>query len=192
MAVTLGVLNPFRYRGDVWDDETRFYYVSSRYYDPEIGRFINADDPDYLGADGNLLSNTLFAYCMNKPVNRYDVNGNFSLPNWAKAAIGAVAITGLAVGTVCTGGAAAVVCGAALSGAVIGAVGGGISGGWKGRFRLCMFRIYVRNIDRRLSGAAFAGLNIATGATAVVGKAHGSTLHKIATNIEAGKMEVSE
>ena len=120
MAVTLGVLNPFRYRGDVWDDETRFYYVSSRYYDPEIGRFINADDPDYLGADGNLLSNTLFAYCMNKPVNRYDVNGNFSLPNWAKAAIGAVAITGLAVGTVCTGGAAAVVCGAVLSGAVIG------------------------------------------------------------------------
>ena len=192
MAVTLGVLNPFRYRGDVWDDETRFYYVSSRYYDPEIGRFINADDPDYLGADDSLLGYTLFAYCMNNPVNRYNVNGNFSLPNWAKAAIGAVAITGLAVGTVCTGGAAAAVCGAVLSGAVIGAVGGGISGGWQGRFRLCMFRIYVRNIDRRLSGAASAGLNIATGATAVVGKAHGSTLHKIATNIEAGKMAVSE
>ena len=45
-------LNPLRYRGYYYDSETGFYYVSSRYYDPEIGRFINADDAEYLGADG--------------------------------------------------------------------------------------------------------------------------------------------
>ena len=43
LANTLGADQPFRYRGYVYDPETGFYYVSSRYYDPEIGRFINAD-----------------------------------------------------------------------------------------------------------------------------------------------------
>ena len=43
MMGTLAELNPLRYRGHVYDQETGFYYVSSRYYDPEIGRFINAD-----------------------------------------------------------------------------------------------------------------------------------------------------
>ena len=120
MADTLGKLNPLRYRGYVYDTETGLYYVSSRYYDPEFGRFINADDIDYLGADGSPLSYNLFAYCLNNPVNRFDVNGNWSMPNWLKVTVGAVAIAGLAVATVCTGGAAAVICGAALSGAIAG------------------------------------------------------------------------
>ena len=61
--------NSIRYRGYYYDAETGFYYVSSRYCDPEIGRFINADDTEYLGADGSVLSYNLFAYCMNNPVN---------------------------------------------------------------------------------------------------------------------------
>ena len=65
---------------------------------------------------------------MNNPVNRFDVNGNLSMPNWLKVTVGAVAIAGLAV---------------------------------------------------------------ATGATTVVGNAHGTTLHKLATNMEAGKMAAS-
>ena len=50
LAETLGTLNPFRYRGYVFDEETGFYYVSSRYYDPEIGRFISPDTTDVLTA----------------------------------------------------------------------------------------------------------------------------------------------
>ena len=50
LANTLGNLNPFRYRGYVYDAETGFYYVSSRYYDPEIGRFISPDTTDVLTA----------------------------------------------------------------------------------------------------------------------------------------------
>lgn len=42
-----------------------------------------------------------------------------------------------------------------------------------------------------VAGTASAGLNIATGFTTVVGKAHGSNLHKLATNMEAGKMAAS-
>lgn len=48
MVSTLGNLNPFRYRGYVYDEETGLYYVASRYYDPEIGRWINADTTDVL------------------------------------------------------------------------------------------------------------------------------------------------
>ena len=193
-ASTLGQNNPIRYRGYYYDSETSLYYLNSRYYDPAMRRFINADDIDFLGADEGLLSYNLFAYCINNPVNRSDTNGNLSMPNWLKVTVGAVAIAGLAVATVCTGGAAAVICGAALSGAiaggasgaVMGAIGGGISGGWQGA------------LDGACSGfmsgtliAASAGMNIATGATTVVGKAHGSTLHKLTTNMEAGKMAAS-
>ena len=92
LANTIGYYNPFRYRGYVYDVETGLYYVSSRYYDPKISRFINADDIEYLGADGSVLSYNLLAYCMNDPVNRFDVDGNWSLPNWAKIVIGVVAI----------------------------------------------------------------------------------------------------
>ena len=101
--------NPLRYRGYVYDNETGFYYVSSRYYDPETGRWINADAADYIGADGSLLSYNLFAYCLNNPVNRTDAEGNWSLPNWAKVAIGAVALAGAVALTVATGGGAAAV-----------------------------------------------------------------------------------
>ena len=186
LASSLGIVQPFRYRGYVFDVETGFYYVSSRYYDPEIGRFINADDIDYLGADGSPLSYNLFAYCMNNPVNRFDINDNWSMPNWLKVTVGAVAIAGLAVATVCTGGAAAVVCGA-----VMGAIGSGISGGWQGALDGACSGFMSGTLIGGATGAASAGMNIATGATTVVGEAHGSILHKLATNMEAGKMAAS-
>ena len=50
LAETLGKVQPFRYRGYVFDEETGFYYVSSRYYDPEIGRFISPVTTDVLPA----------------------------------------------------------------------------------------------------------------------------------------------
>ena len=105
----IGILNPIRYRGYYYDAETGMYYVGSRYYDPQVGRWINADDSSNLGAEGEILSYNLFAYCMNNPINRVDVDGNWSLPNWAKVTIGAVALAGAIALTVATGGGAAAV-----------------------------------------------------------------------------------
>ena len=56
----LGLLNPLRYRGYVYDRETGLYYLQSRYYNPEWGRFINADDLAYLGANADLINFTLY------------------------------------------------------------------------------------------------------------------------------------
>ena len=50
-SMKIGTLNPFRYRGYCYDEATGFYYLGSRYYDPVIGRFVNADDVDGLGAE---------------------------------------------------------------------------------------------------------------------------------------------
>ena len=77
LADTVGETNPFRYRGYYYDTETGLYYVSSRYYDPEIGRFLNADEATYLGASGTILGYNLFAYCENNPVNYEDPTGNW-------------------------------------------------------------------------------------------------------------------
>ena len=68
-------LNPLRYRGYYYDAETGFYYLQSRYYDPAICRFINADG---LFTDGFIGAN-LFAYCANNPVNTVDPTGNFAI-----------------------------------------------------------------------------------------------------------------
>ena len=80
-------LNPFRYRGYYYDAETGLYYLNSRYYDPSIGRFINADDIGYIQpTDINGLN--LFAYCGNNPVMYTDPNGNFVLSLTALILIG--------------------------------------------------------------------------------------------------------
>ena len=71
---TLANVNPLRYRGYYSDSETGFYYLQSRYYDPEIGRFINADSYASTDATG-LLSTNMFAYCENNPVMRVDPTG---------------------------------------------------------------------------------------------------------------------
>ena len=72
---TLADINPLRYRGYYYDTETGFYYLQSRYYDPEIGRFINADS--YASTDiVGLLSTNMFSYCENDPINRSDHSGH--------------------------------------------------------------------------------------------------------------------
>ena len=70
---TLGKDNPLRYRSYVYDQETQLYYLQSRYYNPEIGRFINADT---LASTGQgFLGYNMFTYCLNNPVNTFDPNG---------------------------------------------------------------------------------------------------------------------
>ena len=65
MLGTLGYSNPFRYRGYVYDYESGLYYLRSRYYDPEIGRFVNGDS--ILGKVGELFRHNIFSYCKNNP-----------------------------------------------------------------------------------------------------------------------------
>ncbi len=78
MASTLGAANPLRYRGYVYDTETGLYYLTSRYYNPVWGRFINADTADVLGASPDKANwdKNLFAYCDNDPVSRKDDGGD--------------------------------------------------------------------------------------------------------------------
>ena len=67
-----------RYRGYYYDYETGFYYVSSRYYDPEVGRFVSADTTDVLTASTTALTDkNLYAYCDNNPVARKDAGGDY-------------------------------------------------------------------------------------------------------------------
>ena len=73
MSDTLGALNPFRYRGYVYDTESGLYYLRSRYYNPNWGRFISADS--ILGEVGGLLQHNLWAYCGNNPVIYNDADG---------------------------------------------------------------------------------------------------------------------
>ncbi|MBM7872297.1 RHS repeat-associated protein, partial [Clostridium pascui] len=73
LASTVGVKNPYRYRAYRFDTETGLYYLNSRYYNPEMGRFINADG--LIGSPGELLSYNMFAYCSNNPVNMEDPSG---------------------------------------------------------------------------------------------------------------------
>ena len=77
----------FRYRGYYYDSETGYYYLQSRYYNPQWGRFINADG--YINGNGDIIGYNMFAYCSNNPVMYTDPTGESVL-----AIIG-----GLALGT---------------------------------------------------------------------------------------------
>jgi RHS repeat-associated protein len=73
----LAEVNPLRYRGYYYDSETGFYYLQSRYYDPENHRFINADS--YASTDSSdAIACNMFAYCGNNPVLNLDPTGEWS------------------------------------------------------------------------------------------------------------------
>lgn len=76
-AQAIGLVNPFRYRGYYYDYETGYYYLKTRYYNPEWGRFLNADG--YGGEVGELLTHNTYTYCTNNPISQYDPTGNFSI-----------------------------------------------------------------------------------------------------------------
>lgn len=71
----IALLNPFRYRGYYYDEETGMYYLQSRYYDPDLCRFISADSFDYVKADNPLTVNA-YIYCINNPLNYSDSTGH--------------------------------------------------------------------------------------------------------------------
>ncbi|MDE6013938.1 MAG: hypothetical protein K2G50_03210, partial [Anaeroplasmataceae bacterium] len=82
-------INPFRYRGYYYDIETNLYYLNSRYYDPEVCRFISMDWIEYINPE-TLNGLNLYAYCNNNPVMNVDPEGN-AWWNWLISGIQLVA-----------------------------------------------------------------------------------------------------
>ena len=136
----IGRINPFRYRGYYYDEETGLYYLKSRYYDPEVGRFINADSAGVLEeAKADINGLNLYAYCMNNPVNDLDAEGDASFWKKLAAAVAVVAVVAVVAAVVAvTAGTATPLCAAATvlvgaaKGAVVGAVTGAVVGGVSG------------------------------------------------------------
>ena len=140
-GISLGTINPFRYRSYYQDNETQLYWVSSRYYSPELCRWISPDSIEYLDPQ-SINGLNLYAYCNNDPINYADPSGH--APEWlqglaiglaivgAVLVIGAVTVLTCGVGTLAGTMAGAVIYGAAQGiaiGAAVGVVGGGIVGG---------------------------------------------------------------
>ncbi len=90
-ATTAAQYNPFTYRSYYYDDDLGLYYLNSRYYDSNTGRFISADGQ----LNSSLLGYNLFVYGLNSPVNFVDYDGN--MPSWLKYTLGAVAFVAASV-----------------------------------------------------------------------------------------------
>ena len=94
-ATFIGNINPFRYRGYYYDTETGFYYLQTRYYDPTICRFINADDYELVATLSSVAGQlNMYAYCGNNPIMYTDETGE----SFLLAAIIVGAIIGAVIG----------------------------------------------------------------------------------------------
>ena len=92
---SIATINPFRYRSYYYDAEIQMYYLQSRYYNPAVGRFVNADDPECVFANTDDVFANLNEYCLNEPILRIDVTGlssgyidNQNDSSWARVAVG--------------------------------------------------------------------------------------------------------
>ena len=167
--------NPIRYRGYYYDEETGLYYLKSRYYDPETGRFLNADDISYLDPE-TINGLNLYAYCGNNPVMRVDANGNawwdwllgaiavigmvaLSVVSFGIAApLGAMVVSGIALGTITNIG-LGIMSGQSVGEIISGALTGGLLGG------AMAFAIGLG----MLGGAALAGVGAASATLSAAG-----------------------
>ena len=110
----IGILNPFRYRGYFYDIETGLYYLQTRYYDPEVGRFISPDSIDY--ADPETINGlNLYAYCGNNPIMYVDPSGHFAITTF---------LISLAIGTLISWGLSEIF-GSQIAGGISSTVSGG-------------------------------------------------------------------
>ena len=168
----IATLNPFRYRSYYFDEETGLYYLQSRYYDAELGRFISADSIEYLDPEtiGGL---NLYAYCGNNPVMGYDPEGTWNWGHFWKI-LGAIAVVALVtVATVITCGAVAAALGAStavITAVVTGAAVGGLVAGAGEIIGQCVTK-GIDNLDitsvaiETFTGSVFGALTGAAGAT---------------------------
>ena len=167
----LAEINPLRYRGYYYDSETGFYYLQSRYYDPENHRFINADT--YASTDSSdAIACNMFAYCQNNPVMLGDENGEIA--GWlVRAIVGAAvgAITG-AISALVTGGSAKDVLSSAavgfVTGGIVGATGSMKAGKIVGRAVASAINGGYTYYSARKAGASVGGAALAAGASAAI------------------------
>ncbi len=132
LASGIATANPFRYRGYYYDQETGLYFLQTRYYDPEVGRFISQDDVTYLDPE-HINGLNLYAYCANNPVMNVDPTGTSWWSRFWKsvvkifvAAVTVVALVSVAVLT--AGTAVGVIALGAAVGGTLGFISGGITG----------------------------------------------------------------
>ena len=126
----LAIVNPIRYRGYYYDVETNLFLVSSRYYSPELCRWISPDDIEYLDPE-SVNGLNLYCYCFNNPIMYVDPDGH--MPKWLENTLkigGAVLLTAaLVAGSIFIAGPASIILAGAALGAAGGLIGGGISSG---------------------------------------------------------------
>ena len=93
----IATVNPFRYRSYYYDSETGLYYLNSRYYDPEVARWISPEPKVYSGEfdeGAELLAYNVYAYCANNPVMYADFDGKSILLAMAIGAVVGALISG--------------------------------------------------------------------------------------------------
>ena len=167
----LAEINPLRYRGYYYDSETGFYYLQSRYYDPENHRFINADT--YASTDSSdAIACNMFAYCGNNPVMLGDKDGEFA--DWfVRVVVGAAVgvVTG-AISALVTGGSAKDVLSSAavgfVTGGIVGATGSMKAGKIVGRAVASAINGGYTSYSARKAGASVGGAALAAGASAAI------------------------
>ena len=142
----IGRLNPYRYRGYYFDEETGLYYLQSRYYDPETGRFLNADTVEYLDPE-TINGLNLYAYCGNNPVMYSDPSGHFP---WLVFAI----IAGILI----------------LGGGAIGGISAGMAGGSVGEVFAGIGKGTINGLVLS-AGVLLTALGFYVGVTSIAGSA---------------------
>ena len=164
----IGNLNPFRYRGYYYDVETKLYYLKTRYYDPEVGRFMTIDGIEYLDPE-TINGLNLYAYCGNNPVMRVDENGN-AWWHWLLGAVAVVALVAVVVASaIVTGGASLVAMGVGFAiGATASVVSQGVTNVINGNGFFDNINIGTVLIGG-LAGAAFAGAAFVPGLGGLAG-----------------------
>ena len=125
----IGNINPFRYRSYYYDTETKLYFLKTRYYDPEVGRFISPDSIEYLDPE-TINGLNLYAYCGNNPVMNVDPNGtSWWTDFWNSLAgkiVGTILVVAAVVVSIFTAGVGTAVAGALGGGFLASIVGGAI------------------------------------------------------------------
>ena len=79
LSAHIANINPYRYRGYYYDEETKLYYLQSRYYDASVGRFLCVDEIQNLTSFRGVLFSDLFGYCINNPIIFYDKQGEYPI-----------------------------------------------------------------------------------------------------------------
>ena len=171
----LGEINPFRYRGYFYDTDMGLYYLKTRYYDPEVGRFINMDGISY--ADPETLNGlNLYAYCGNNPVMNVDPEGTWSWKGFWNVVAAVATVVAVTAAVVVTAGAAAVALGAGATVAAGAAVGAAVGGTVVGSIEIAnqVQTNGVENINLdSVATSAFGGALVGAAAGGFIGIAAG-------------------